>query len=134
MSKLILTSLIQAEITRQTEVLISGFGDRMDVSKLWDSFDDAQFKRLRRVHMLAVDRLCRALLKQESPAEREKMCSEAKTVHLVFVFDRIKAAIHLSKKMTEFSPFGVKVPASVELDQFVTNTMILHRKGDRHGA
>lgn len=133
MRKIFTGSQIQAEVSRQIELLVSGFGDRMDVSELWDSFDDAQFKKLRRVHKLAVDRLCRALLRQESPAEREKMCSEAKTVHLVFVFDRVKMGIHFNREV--MGGIGnVEVSDSMALDQFVTDLIIARKNGGSHGA
>lgn len=133
MSKLFLTSQIQTEVARQTELLVSGFGDRMDVSELWDSFDDSQFKKLRRVHKLAVDRLCKALLKQKTQEERVKTCLEAKTIHLVFVFDRIEMAVAFNKEALN-GIRSVEVPDSVALDQLVTDLIIARKNGGSYGA
>lgn len=132
MSKIFLTPQIQDEVARQIQLLVSGFGDRMDVSALWNSFDDAEFKRLRRVHKLAVDRLCRVLLKQKNPADREKTCLEAKTVHLVFVFDRIEIAVHFNQEVLK-GISTVEVPDSMALDQFVTDLIIARKDGGSNG-
>ena len=132
MSKIFLTPQIQDEVARQVELLVSGFGDRMDVSALWNSFGDAEFKRLRREHKLAVDRLCRVLLKQKKLEDREKTCLEAKTVHLVFVFDRIEMAVAFSQEVLN-SIRTIEVPDSTALDQFVTDLIIARKDGGSDG-